>query len=93
MPLKLNGPLRVVHCVNEHLPGHELQPGESSTMIMNTRWFAVPAIAPPQNGVPPNLDLSYVAPARLFYCRACGYMEMYSAMVVDAATWQSARIS
>ncbi len=92
MPLKVHGDLRVVHCVNEHLPGHELRPGEMSTMHMNVRWFAMPAIAPPENGTQPNLDLTYCSPSRLFYCRACGYMEMYSAMVVDPTVWQSARI-
>jgi hypothetical protein len=70
-----------LRCVNDAQHGPA---GHPTTMIVNEGWNALTIVHPPPDA---HFDPHRGAPVRCFVCTVCGYVELYSGLIVDPKTW------
>jgi hypothetical protein len=88
MPIIHDNNQAILVCVNAHPPQG---PGVQSTMVVLEQWGYLPGIAPPppQQGVvvPPVALLNTAFPVRIYRCAVCGYVELYSGVIIAPQVW------
>jgi hypothetical protein len=89
----------VLLCINDHPTNDVIQAAAAglpfgSTMDRMPQWSSLAGIQPARPNpagqslplIPPVLLNSYF-PVRVYRCRVCGYVEMYSGVIVEPNVW------